>query len=507
MSQLEDALVYWATHPIEAVKDLFDVTPENYQGDILTALFDKEGGSRVAAKSAHGVGKTTVLSWATWLFEVTRPHARMVATAPTQSQLKDTLWPEIAKWHYRMPEDLKNMFEVSETHLRHKLFPKTWFGVARTSNKPENLQGFHQDHILVLVDEASGVPGPVLEVIEGILTNADEEGQEALLVMTGNPTQTSGEFYNAFNKNKVLYKRFTISGDFEKPKDRNGGQIYLSRRVSARYRDTMARKYGTSSPVYDVRVRGVFPEAADDVVIPFAWADRAQYIELPYFDHIADTIRLVMDVARFGGDETVLGIFRGRHCLDIKAWPKTSTTQCVDILTEHFKQSKVLVSQIIIDEPGIGGGVVDFARRAGLPVTPYNGGASLKVASEGDIGDPEEDVRMFANRRSRDWWNVRRAMEHSTTKIPVDETTVNQLASVKFQYNSREKIQVETKADMRERLGDDASPDRADVIVMGLAPYYSLIDAIPMDILVPGSVMYGEDRPAALQAEEFDYHG
>jgi hypothetical protein len=269
----------------------------------------------------------------------------------------------------------------------------------------------------------------------------------------------------------------------------------------------MARKYGINSPVYDVRVRGLFPTEADDVVIPLSWAERAQFINLPIFDLIADPIRLVMDVARFGGDETVLGVFRGRHCLEIRAWPKTSTTQCVDILTEFCKTSKIPVAQIIIDEPGIGGGVVDFARRANLNVTAYNGGASLRAAANSqEIGDPEDDVRMFANRRSRDWWNVRRAMEINSVKIPVDETTVNQLASVKFVYNGREKIQVETKQDMRDRLGDDASPDRADVIVMGLAPYYSLIDSLP-DISVGAPLIVGEDRPSYLQREEFEYYG
>ncbi len=52
---------------------------------------------------------------------------------------------------------------------------------------------------------------------------------------------------------------------------------------------------------------------------------------------------------------------------------------------------------------------------------------------------------------------------------------------------------------MRERLGDDASPDRADVIVMGLAPYASLEDAVPIEIIgLDESTMNGEDRPTAL---------
>jgi hypothetical protein len=145
---------------------------------------------------------------------------------------------------------------------------------------------------------------------------------------------------------------------------------------------------------------------------------------------------------------------------------------------------------VIVDEPGVGGGVVDTARRNEIPITPYNGGRTMKT----DI-DSEADCRMFFNRRSRDWWNVRRAMEKKECHIPYDEELVNQLCSVKYDYQN-EKIKVETKREMRERLGDKASPDRADTIVMGLAPYVSLENAIPLELLdLESSVYYGEDRP------------
>jgi hypothetical protein len=391
------------------------------------------------------------------------------------------------------------LWDISDTHIRNKQAPKTWFAVSRTSNKQENLQGFHGDNILVLCDEASGVAMPVFEVIEGILTNADEHGQEAKLLMAGNPTQTNGEFYNSFHSNKMLYARFTISGDVELPKDRNGGKIYVSRRVSESYRQTMARKYGKDSPVYDVRVRGLFPTNDDRVVIPIVWAERAQYVPLPHFDPVADTVHLCMDVARFGGDETTLGIYRRGHQLALKAWPRTSTNECVDILLEYARSIQsdgLILGRVIIDEPGVGGGVVDQARRANLAVRPYNGGGSVSAEN----GDPEEDIRMFATRRSRDWWYLRRILERGRTHIVEDETLINQLSSVRYEYNEREKILVESKRKMRERLGEDASPDRADNLVMGLAPYYSIPNALALESLdVTNAISYGRLRPTAEQ--------
>lgn len=488
---LEKALAHWRKNPVEAVKDWFNVTPEPYQADIINSLLGPSGISRVAVKSGHGVGKTTTEAWCIWVYLMTRAHCRIPCTAPTAAQLSDILWPEVAKWASRMPREMYNMWDISATHVRNKAHPKTWFAVSRTSNKQENMQGFHNDYIMVVCEEASGIPQNIYEVIEGILSNAEHENQEAKLLLVGNPTQTAGEFYNAFHKSKHLYTRFTVSGDTLPPDDKNGGTLYTSNRVSQAYRDTMAKKYGRDSAVYDVRVRGLFPAEADNAVVPLAWAEAAQFVDRPVFDPVGDPTRLVMDVARFGGDETVLGYFRGGHCIKMQAWPKTSTMECVDILYEAYKNTRN-VSQIVVDEPGVGGGVIDAARRAGLPITPYHGGASLKK----DL-DRDEDVRMFANRRSRDWWVVRRAFEKGICSIPHDEVLVDQLASVRYDYYN-EKIKVETKKELRDRLGDDASPDRADVIVMGLAPFTSMEGSVPAELLeLAGQIEYGEDRATA----------
>ncbi len=494
------ALEYWTQNPVEAVKAWFSVTPEDYQGDIVNSLL-KPGPNkqaRVAAKSAHGVGKTTAEAWCGWVFLMTRMLSRTVATAPTSHQLHDILWPEFAKWHSRMPKEIASLWEISATHIRNKEHPLSWFAAARTSNKQENMQGFHEDHVLVICEEASGIPPGIFEVIEGILSNAGEKNQEALLLLVGNPTQTAGEFYNAFNKHKDLYHRFTITGDETTKPDRGAGKFYVSKRVTQKYRDNMSAKYGADGMVYDVRVRGIFPLMADDVVIPLEWAERATHKALPHFDEFADGITLVMDVARFGGDKTTLAVFRKGSCLSLDWWPKTSGTRCVDIMTEayfhgSFGVGTTPVVRVIVDEPGVGGPIIDQMIRQDIPATPYNGGLGMKSG-----GDPEEDVRMFANRRSRDWWNLRRKLELGLMTLPNMEDLCNELASVKFDYMN-EKIKVETKKEMRERLGDDASPDLADTIVMGTAPFVGVSNQHDLDWFagLEDHVSHGKDRPTA----------
>jgi len=498
MNQIEKAFEFWRKNPNEAIKDWFNVTPEDYQGDIIQSIFTG-GKDRVAAKSGHGVGKTTLLSWAGWLFLNLHEQSRVVSTAPTFAQLHDVLWPEYAKWHVHMPEGLSARWDISGGHIRNKQHPKTWFAVARTSNKSANLQGFHGTDIMVQGDEASAIPAEVFEVIEGIMSNAEEEGQTAKLLLTGNPNFTSGELYNAFHKNADLYNLYTISGDpniqaIAGETKQNHGKIYYSKRVTKKYCDTMEKKYGLDSAVYDVRVRGLFPRLDDAACIPLQWAENAVGVEVGNLDPIADPVTLVMDVARQGGDETVLAWFRRGHCLKMQVWAKTSTVQCEDIVVDAVIQitaSGLRVERIVVDEPGVGGGVVDGLRRRDVgTITPYNGGESMKAGK-----DPEDDCRMFANRRSRDWWYTRRAFEANLMHIPDDEVLVNQIASVQYGYNEKERILVESKNKMRDRLGDDASPDRADVIVMGRAPWYSFQShntAISED-----DIIQGEERPMA----------
>jgi phage terminase large subunit len=493
------AYKHWSTHPVEAVKTWFGVTPDDWQGDVLTGVFaDKD---RAAYKAAHGVGKTTIDAWAGWVFLNCFENSRLVMTAPTIHQLTDALVPEYAKWHAKMPQRMQDEWALSGQHIRHKIAPYEWFGTARTSNKPANLQGFHNANLMIQGDEGSAIPEDVFEVIEGALSEAGDEGKTAKLLIGGNPNFAAGELYNVFHRNSELYHGITITGDpewFESLNIRPGdfvlghGHVYLSARVKQKYRDTMAKKYGKDSAIYDVRVRGIFPRAADDVVIPWSWANAMRGGSLPTFDIVADAVTLVVDPSRGGGAETAIGFFRRGYCYELNAFKNgsTSTTPVINAVQEavlRLVTQGLRLQEIIVDEPGIGGGVIDELRRAGLPVRAYNGGKPMRVGI-----DPDDDVRQFRNVRARDWWNVRRKLELGLIPLPDDETLIGQLTTLKYKYDTAEKIVVESKEDLKDRLGKDASPDRADVIVMGSAPWYDTQAAPPG--LSEDDIMAGPDR-------------
>jgi len=503
------AFADWLAHPVEAVKDWFKVTPDAFQGDVLNALFTTT--DRIAMKAAHGCGKTAVDAWAAWIFLNCYPNCRVVATAPTMSQLNDVLFPELAKWATRLPGRNFDEFTISAQHIRHKLDPYNWFAVARTSNQPSNLQGFHGSHILIIADEASAVGKPVFEVIEGTLSEAGTDGKIAKLLIGGNPNFNSGELHDAFYRNKEIYERLTVTGDPDflrmlgiKDGDyhEDHGRVYYSPRVTPKYVGNITKKYGKDSAVFDVRVRGIFPRAADDAIIPLEWAERATQLELPGFDRVADGFSVICDPSRGGAAETAIGVSRKGIVIEVEGHKGTTSSPQVSNLVHEvvlkYKARGLNLEEIIVDQPGVGGGVIDNLRRDfGYPVRGYDGGKPLVAGI-----DPDDECKMFANRRARDWWHLRRRLELKSLPLPNDETLVAQLASVKYTYNKQEKILVESKQDMKDRLGDEASPDRADVLVMATAPYYAA-DMTTINV-TEDDIISGPDRDTAQYQNEMD---
>lgn len=507
------AFAYWREHPVDAIKDWFKCTPDDWQGDILNLLLNPKFANvdRVAMKACHGPGKTTIDAWAGWIFLNCFANCRVVATAPTMAQLSDVLFPEFNKWANKFPDRIKDEWLLSAGHIRHKINPMDWFAVARTSNRPENLQGFHGTDLLILADEASAIAPNVFEIMEGALSEAGEEHKVAKLLMGGNPNFNSGELHDAFYKNRDLYHRVTITGDIgflasietlQGQEHPDHGRAYYSPRVKKKYVDTIIKKYGKDSAVFDVRVRGIFPRASDDSIFPLEWAERAALLPLPSFDPRADGFSVVVDPSRGGAAETAIGIFRKGICIEINGYKGlTSSIQVANRAHEQvlkYQGMGLHLNEIIVDQPGVGGGVIDNLRRDfNHPVRGYDGGKPLVTGV-----DPEDDCKMFQNRRARDHWQLRRKLEQGNYPIPADDFLVAQMATVHYSYNKQEKIQVEGKQDMKDRLGDEASPDRSDVMVMGSAPFYSA--GTTSINIADDDIISGLDRATTQYREEMD---
>lgn len=393
----------------------------------------------VSIRSGHGTGKSTFMAWCVLWFLSCYFPAKVPATAPTSHQLEDVLWSEIAKWHRVMKERLPalgDQFDWTAGAFRMKSAPNESFSVARTSRpeRPEALQGFHAEHILFLIDEASGVADNVFEVAEGALST-----DGAFVVMAANPTRQSGYFFDSHHKMRSAWAALHWSG-------------VDSPRVSRDYIANMAKKYGERSPVYKVRVLGEFVGAADGVIS----------LELCEAAKVRDVVPIAsakvvwgVDVARFGDDSSALAKRKGNVQLEpIKEWWGKDTMQLAGLIKAEWDATpkKDRPVAINVDVIGIGAGVVDRLKELEMPVVGVNVSESEAVNSKAD--------RQFNRLRDELWWKSREWLEAKDCKLADDDELVAELTTPTYTILSNGLIKVEGKDEMKKR--GVKSPNRAD---------------------------------------------
>ena len=179
--------------------------PEEWQQEVLrrlgNGLLDRHHGVvesdavRVAIASGHGIGKSALVAWINLWAMSTLRDTRGVVSANTEGQLRTKTWPELAKWHGMSRN--KDWFVYTATAL-HCAWPghdKTWRvdAITWSEQNTEAIAGLHNKgrRAFALLDEASAIPDPVWDTIEGALTDSDTE---LVWAVFGNPTRTAGRF-------------------------------------------------------------------------------------------------------------------------------------------------------------------------------------------------------------------------------------------------------------------------------------------------------------------------
>lgn len=370
-------------------------------------------------------------------FMSTHFPCKVPCTAPTGHQLSDILWAELAKWHRvlkeRMPA-LGDEFEWTSEKFFLKSHPQESFAVARTSRpeNPEALQGFHSVNILFLIDEASGVPEEVYQVAEGALSS---EG--AFVLMAGNPTRTQGYFYDSHHRMRGSWVTKHVNGE-------------NCARVSRKYVEDMAKKYGTESAIYRIRVKGEFAGTLDGVIgLDVIEPAKTRHI-VPFGDVVWG-----VDVARFGDDLSALAKRRGNVLLEpVKTWGGKDTMQTAGLIKLEYDNTNPKPVAIYVDVIGLGAGVVDRCKELGLPVVGVN------------VAETPAVQEQYMRQRDELWFRAREWFHGRDVKIPDDEDLIGELTLPTFKVLSTGKKQVESKDEIKKRA---ASPDRADAFCLTFA--------------------------------------
>lgn len=430
LNELAKRLKGWKSDPVLFVEELLGATPEPWQAEVLRALPDNY---RIAVKSGHGVGKSTLFAWAVLWFLITHAPAKVPCTAPTAHQLKDILWSEIRKWRDKMPDYFKKGIEITSD----KVFTtEDNFAVARTARRenPDAFQGFHADNLLFIGDEASGIEEVIFEVAQGALST-----KGARILLAGNPTKTSGYFFRCFNVNQNNWYTKTVS-------------CFDSSRVDNAYIESCKAEYGENSNFYRVRVLGEFPASGDMQFIPMDVVERCMAMD----DITSHSFPLVMglDVARHGDDRSVLVARRGRKVLWVEPWRIDDLVTLANKVEEIVKQYPE-VKQLSIDTVGMGQGVYDILMRRGCNriLEPVNAGSR-----------PIDDK--YFNKRAEMWDKMRQALVEGTD-LPKSEELKVDLVGLQYDYNAKQQLVLEKKSDMKKR--GLKSPDLADALALTYA--------------------------------------
>lgn len=453
MNDLVEALDVYYDNPAAFLEDMLGMECDEWQKE--TAL-DVGSSAKVAVKSGQGVGKTALEAGLIIWFLVCRPYSKVIATAPTMQQLYNVLWAEIKKW---LDSSLVQQLLVwTKTKVYVTGDSERWFAIAKTATKPENMQGFHEDHMMIVVDEASGVADPIMEAILGTLTGDDNK-----LLLMGNPNRIEGVFYDAFNKDRDKFKTRTVSS-------RN------SNRTSKDNIEMLESKYGRDSDVVRVRVDGQFPKGALDSFISLETVELATESTLPQEDiEACDILHIGVDVARFGDDKTVITPRISTKVYEFRKYTKKSTMETAGYVlqctAEYMAKFPHLKHAIIkVDDSGVGGGVTDRLREVVAE-------QKLKYTVLGiNNGESASDDYYF-NLGAQLWGHIKELLEVNFSnnmqgkpevmiELPPDDEMIKQLSVRKYFMTSKGKIRLESKDDMKKRgIG---SPDTADSLSLAL---------------------------------------
>jgi hypothetical protein len=407
--------------------------------------------ARTAVRSCNGAGKTFVTANTVTWFLATHPNSIVVSTAPTARQVRELLWQEINNIHQNSKYPLGGRcLNVSWT------MGAKWFAVGLSTNDANRFQGFHADNILGVIDEAAGVEAPIWEGMDAILTSSG-----ARLLVIGNPTEPSGRFFDAFSSD--LYNKIHISA-FDTPNFTENGITYEDIK-SGEWRDKMdslifpslitprwvaehMEIWGEDSPAFQARVMGNFPIIGTDTMIPLGWVLRAKERELDFKDK--DRVGMAIDVARFGDDESVIGIRKGNSLTSYEVLNNVDVYALAKAAKKIADREKP--ETIKVDVVGIGAGVADILRAWGYQAIDY-------VAQE-----RAWNASKFVNRRTESWFLIREKFRNNEINLPADEKLVGQLTAPKYVFDSAGRYKLESKEDIKKRGLE--SPDRADVVAM-----------------------------------------
>jgi len=421
MSRTSNQQLDLLASPYGFARGILGLNLYRWQEDVMAALSPRN--ASVAVKAANGAGKSTLVGapLAIW-HAVAFPQSLSIVTAGVYRQVKEQFFPAIRQ-HAKLFPDWKFLDTEVETHTGSRIY-------GFSTDDPGRFEGWHNDNLLVICDEAKSIPDQIFEAIERC--------QPARRLLISSPGSPQGAFYRAFTKESRFFKTFSVTAaDCD--------------HIPHSWIDEQIEKYGESSPLVRSMIFAEFhTEGEDGTLIPLRTIERCINQPSPF---VTAPTQAFCDFAA-GGDENVLAVRRGNRVEIVSAWRQRDTMSAVGRFIQLFRQENLSPNQIFVDGSGLGKPMCDRLKESGWPVKPVNNGAHA------------QQRKYYMNLGAEIWAQGARKIERREVILPEDETLIAQLASRKASLNSRGQVQLESKESMRRR--GCPSPDRADAVLGAL---------------------------------------
>lgn len=433
---------------MEAVADVF----RHKHG--LPTKYNHEGLPQITVRAGHGPGKThacaKVMHWFNFI-----QKARIPCTGPKERSLTTRLWPEFRKILGKSIPEYREAVKVDNTKITWEKDPD-WCALVEAAASTENIAGYHDDFMLFVVEEASGVDEKLFPAIEGALST----GIIVISLYIGNPTRNTGTFHDSHRKVGVKEDFYRIHASVDK-----------APRVSRKWIERMERRYGKDSPVVKVRCYGEFADMDENQLLPLDWIIQAAERERGD-DGSFPRLRVVVDVADGGEAKTAIGVFKQYASYKVLlrlrqfSFPQNRSSilaaKAAKAVYQDYGGKSENGDDIVVDALGVGAGTAGWLIDEGMPVVAYRGGES------------SDDVKQWKNRRTQSYIVLRNDLRDEILDIAegaVDrddwDDFLAQLCSIKTVPGTERVEEIEPKLKMIAR--GEVSPDMADVCAMSNA--------------------------------------
>jgi phage terminase large subunit len=428
--------------PLWFVENVLGVTLWEKQREILADLWTHRS---VNVQSCNGSGKSYLAAAAVLSYLYIYPGSTIITTAPTQRQIEEILWREIGKMWASAKVALGGTLLNTSLNIE-----QSWFAIGVASDKPDSYQGFHNSRMLIVMDEACAVPETTWQALEGCMSSP-----HARRLAIGNPTDSTTRFYRECNRRSPSVKNHIVNA-FDTPNVKAKKNL-IPGLATVEWIDEVRQRYGENSPYWNARVLGQFDATGENALLS---RDDVEAAFTRFGNAPTDGPRVLgCDVARFGTDESALYLRTGQQVQRVLCKQGLDTMALTGEISNAIKKHRP--TAVNVDVVGVGAGVVDRLSelQGESGDTHFVNGVNVGAASS----DPEK----YVNLRAEAFWNLRGIFRDGVIALdPEDDELKEQLLSLRYQYDSRGRLQIEKKSDAKKRGVE--SPDRADAVMLAM---------------------------------------